>query len=128
MWWRDKPLFLPDARYRGQPVMLTEVGASCSAPQTARRPPRAPPWVSTACSRSTRGRRGDELLARYADLLAGLADLGFLAGFCYTQLYDVQHEVNGLLTYDRPKIDPRRVADLHARLLENVNAAGRSAH
>ena len=27
-------------------------------------------------------------------------------GFCYTQLYDVEQEVNGLYTYDRkPKMD-----------------------
>jgi hypothetical protein len=33
--------------------------------------------------------RGDELLARDADLPQGLAELPFLAGFCYTQPYDV---------------------------------------
>ena len=28
-------------------------------------------------------------------------------GFCYTQLYDVEQEVNGLMTYDRKfKFDP----------------------
>ena len=32
VWWRDKPLFLPDARYRGQPVMLTEVGGFLQRP------------------------------------------------------------------------------------------------
>ena len=32
VWWRDKPLFLPGARYRGQPVMLTEVGGLPAAP------------------------------------------------------------------------------------------------
>ena len=31
-------------------------------------------------------------------------------GFCYTQLYDVEQEVNGLYTYDRkPKFDPEFV-------------------
>jgi hypothetical protein len=30
-----------------------------------------------------------------------------VAGFCYTQLTDVEQEVNGLLTFDRkPKFDP----------------------
>jgi hypothetical protein len=33
-------------------------------------------------------------------------------GFCYTQLYDIEQEENGLYTYDRkPKFDP---AVLHA--------------
>jgi len=30
-----------------------------------------------------------------------------IAGFCYTQLYDVEQETNGLYTYDRrPKVKP----------------------
>ena len=30
-----------------------------------------------------------------------------MCGFCYTQLTDVEQEVNGLYTYDRqPKFDP----------------------
>lgn len=31
----------------------------------------------------------------------GIAGLNFLAGFCYTQLTDVEQEINGLLRYDR---------------------------
>lgn len=30
-----------------------------------------------------------------------------ILGFCYTQLYDIEQEINGLYTYDRkPKFDP----------------------
>jgi hypothetical protein len=30
-----------------------------------------------------------------------------ICGFCYTQLYDIEQEVNGLYTYDRKaKFDP----------------------
>jgi len=40
-------------------------------------------------------------------------DAGFLVGHCYTQLTDVQQEINGLLTPDRkPKVDPARVKAL----------------
>ena len=29
------------------------------------------------------------------------------AGYCYTQLTDVEQEINGLMTYDRkPKVEP----------------------
>ena len=116
VWWRGKPLFLRGARHRGQPVMLTEVGGFLQRPAGA---------PAAALDRlfgvyATFG-GGDELLARYADLLQGLADLPFLAGFCYTQLYDVAQEVNGLLTAGRrPKVDPERVAALHRALLERV--------
>ena len=37
-------------------------------------------------------------------------------GFCYTQLTDIEQEVNGLLTYDRkPKVDLGRIRDITAR-------------
>jgi len=36
-----------------------------------------------------------------------------MAGFCYTQLTDVEQEANGLLTYDRKlKFDPVKVKAL----------------
>jgi hypothetical protein len=40
--------------------------------------------------------------------------LKFLAGFCYTQLTDIEQEINGLLTYDRrPKVAPEAIAAIH---------------
>ena len=49
---------------------------------------------------------------RTAKLLLGCAQL---SGFCYTQLYDVEQEQNGLLTYARgQKFSPegvRRIAE-----------------
>lgn len=44
----------------------------------------------------------------------GIASLKFLAGFSYTQLTDIEQEINGLLTFDRqPKIDAERIAEIH---------------
>jgi hypothetical protein len=118
VWWRDKPLFLRGARHRGQPVMLTEVGGFLQRPPDA-----AADALDRLFGVYAAVGGGEELLARYADLLAGLADLPFLAGCCYTQLYDVAQEVNGLLTADRrPKVDPERVAALHRALLARAGA------
>ncbi|HVI71425.1 MAG TPA: hypothetical protein VM656_08075, partial [Pyrinomonadaceae bacterium] len=59
----------------------------------------------------------NELLAKYRDLMEGIASLNFLAGFCYTQLTDIEQEINGLLTYDRkPKLDAEAIAAIHAEL------------
>ena len=42
-----------------------------------------------------------------------LSDL--FSGYCYTQLYDVYNETNGLLTFDRElKIDPARLRSINA--------------
>ena len=41
-----------------------------------------------------------------------LSDL--FSGYCYTQLYDVYNETNGLLTFDRElKIDPARLRSIN---------------
>jgi hypothetical protein len=57
------------------------------------------------------------LLVKYGDLMEGIAALGFVAGFCYTQLTDIEQETNGLMTYNRrPKVDPQKVARIHERL------------
>ena len=105
VWYRDKPLFVLGAEHRGQPVMLTEVGGFLSEPaDAADKRDRLYEFYASVGS-------GDELLARYQNLMEGLASLNFLAGFCYTQLTDIEQEVNGLLTYDRqPKLAPNKVA------------------
>jgi hypothetical protein len=37
-----------------------------------------------------------------------------LGGFCYTQLTDIEQEINGLLTYDhQPKVPAEEVARIH---------------
>ncbi len=61
----------------------------------------------------------DELTDRYVDCLNGLFPLWAkgLSGAIYTQLTDVEIEVNGLYTYDRAvlKPDAARLKALHAR-------------
>ena len=45
----------------------------------------------------------EEFFARYEGLVADLLEAPNIMGFCYTQLYDVEQEVNGLYTYSREK-------------------------
>jgi hypothetical protein len=53
---------------------------------------------------------------RMKSLWQSIAKLPF-AGICYTQLTDVEQEVNGLMTYDRkPKFDVKRVRELNELL------------
>jgi beta-galactosidase/beta-glucuronidase len=48
----------------------------------------------------------EEFLRRFDALNKALLDNSGICGFCYTQLTDVEQEVNGLYTYDRkPKFD-----------------------
>lgn len=111
-WYKDKPLFLPGARYRGQPVILSEVGGflcALSRPAGARLD-RLFDYYETLHDPA-------QLADRYRALMEGLASLGFLAGICFTQLTDIEHELNGLLTQERqPKLAPEWMAALHRTL------------
>ena len=52
----------------------------------------------------------EEFLDRYEYLTKALVDSPYICGFCYTQLYDVEQEVNGLYTYERkPKFDMAKI-------------------
>lgn len=45
-----------------------------------------------------------------------LLDCPHFFGFCYTQLYDVEQEINGLCTYSRqPKFDPEFFKKVNSR-------------
>ena len=52
----------------------------------------------------------EEFLDRYEYLTMALINSPYVCGFCYTQLYDVEQEVNGLYTYERkPKFDMKKI-------------------
>jgi beta-galactosidase/beta-glucuronidase len=110
--WVDKPLFARGSRYRGQPIVLSEVGGFLAIP------PDIPPEKRDLLYRFYDSFKTlEELLAKYHDLMKGIASLEFLAGFCYTQLTDIEQEINGLLTYDRkPKVPPEAIAAIHEEL------------
>lgn len=58
----------------------------------------------------------EEFYARYAGLTNALLDNPFMFGFCYTQIYDVEQEQNGMFTYDRkPKFDAARIKAINSR-------------
>ena len=114
VWIGNKPLFVLGSRYRGQPIMLTEVGGFLLIP------PGIPPEKRDLLYRFYGSfRTPEELLAKYRDLMEGISSLRFVAGFCYTQLTDIEQEINGLLTYDRqPKVVPEEIARIHRELFD----------
>ena len=57
-----------------------------------------------------------EFIERYRGLTNVLLDDPHFIGFCYTQLYDVEQEVNGLMTYERKfKFDPQIFYEINTR-------------
>jgi beta-galactosidase/beta-glucuronidase len=57
-----------------------------------------------------------EFLDRYEKLTMVLLEHPKMFAFCYTQLYDVEQEVNGLYTYERKaKFDPNVIRKINSR-------------
>ena len=58
----------------------------------------------------------DEFIKRYEGLTNVLLDNPNIMGFCYTQLYDIEQETNGLYDYDRnPKFDVEIFRKINSR-------------
>ena len=57
-----------------------------------------------------------QFLKRYEGLTTALIDNPKMIGFCYTQLYDIEQEQNGLYTYDRqPKVDIEAIRRINTK-------------
>jgi len=97
-----------DMGYEGQPFVVDEYGGTWwehkqGADITGN--DREQSWGYGARPESI-----DEVYARIERLTAVLTNHPHIAGFCYTQLTDVEQEKNGVYTYDRqPKFDAERL-------------------
>lgn len=83
------PVFAGDFQYQGQPILLTEfggIGFDVSG---------QPGWGYTSVENET------EFVEEYRRVMAAVYASKGLWGYCYTQITDVEQEINGLLTYDR---------------------------
>lgn len=91
--------------YRGQPVLFTEWGGIAMDGETG-----GGNWGYNSGAADA-----EEFYSRYENLVKGIAACDF-QGYCYTQLTDVQQEVNGLLRADRtPKFDMERLRKLNSK-------------
>lgn len=90
---------IPGYRYNGSPLYLSEMGGIAYIPPGANVP--AEHWGYSGVEKSQ-----EAALARLTQLFEGIAKLKNVAGICYTQITDVEQEVNGLSTYDRKEKYP----------------------
>ena len=90
-----------DAPYRGQPFICSEYGGIWWNPGQK---------DSASWGYGDRPRTEKEFLTRLRGLTQVLLGNPAMSGFCYTQLTDVEQEVNGLYTFARKaKFDPKAV-------------------
>jgi len=95
--------------YSGQPVMVSEYGGTWWNPEHAKE--------RKAWGYGKRPKTKEEFLARYKSLTESLLSNPRISAFCYTQLYDIEQEVNGLLSYDRrPKFDTGTIRKINTQV------------
>ncbi len=97
------PQYQPFAQgytYRGQPIIMSEFGGTA--------------YVRDEGSGWGYGngvKSDEEFLERFGGLIEAVQKMS-ISGYCYTQLTDVEQEVNGLLRADRTaKIAPEKIAE-----------------
>ncbi len=108
----SRALGLPDHHRVGEPVMLTECGGITLVPEAGAQ------WFGYGTVPDA-----EAFVAKYAELVSTILDCPTIAGFCYTQLTDVEHETNGLLYADRsPKVPAERIAAINGQPARSLPA------
>jgi beta-galactosidase/beta-glucuronidase len=95
-------LFARGYEYRGEPIMVSEFGGISFCKDGTEG------WGYTAAEND------EDYLERYRNVVEPLLDSDYVQGFVYTQLTDVEQEINGLMTYDRQfKVDPKKIKEIN---------------
>jgi beta-galactosidase/beta-glucuronidase len=99
-------LFIEGSRYNSTPFVMSEFGGIAYRPSGIMG--KSDEWGYSGIEPTE-----EAFLSRFEGLVRALRRLPLMAGYCYTQLTDVEQEINGLMTYDRkPKIDHEKVRKL----------------
>ncbi|UCE46594.1 MAG: hypothetical protein JSW47_13340, partial [Phycisphaerales bacterium] len=93
------------APYEGQPYVVDEYGGTFWTIEHAAKEP-----AGNSRSKWGFGKRAEQVEELIGELTLILTSHPEIAGYCYTQLTDVEQEVNGIYTYDRQlKFDVARL-------------------
>lgn len=88
-------MYAGEWKHQGQPMLVTEFGGISY---------KKGDWEGWGYSSAN---SDEDFANRYYAVVSAMLESQTIQGFCYTQVTDVEQEINGLLTYDRKyKIDP----------------------
>ena len=106
--WKDhwKGAFAHGYEYKGQPIIFSEFGGTAFVKNI-----HDDNWGYGQAVKDD-----EEYINRLDSLFGALQKLPYLSGYCYTQVSDVQQEVNGLLDHEhKPKINPELLKKIQDR-------------
>lgn len=89
--------------YKGQPIIISEYGGIAFDSEKG--------W-----GYGNQVKNEEDFLNRYESITQAIKDTPYISGFCYTQITDVQQEINGLLNEDRtPKVDLTKIKEINSK-------------
>jgi len=96
-----RAMFAHGYGYRGQPVIVSEFGGIASTSGEG--------W-----GYGSRVGSPEEYLRRFSGITGAIKALPGVVGYCYTQVTDVQQEINGIMDADRAfKVNPDRLREIN---------------
>ncbi|EUJ26470.1 glycoside hydrolase family 2 protein [Listeria cornellensis] len=104
-----RAIYAAGFEHQGAPILLTEFGGIGfqTGDQTG--------WGYTSV------KNAEEFVADYSRVMQAVYSSNALHGYCYTQLTDVEIEINGLLTYDRkPKCELKRIREINDQYFDQI--------
>ena len=94
-------LFANGYKYEGQPVIMSEYGGIAINSEEG--------W---GYGKQVKDEK--ELIERFTKLTKAIKNIPYIIGYCYTQLTDVQQEINGLMDEERNyKVEPSIIRDIN---------------
>ncbi|MDO5422719.1 MAG: glycoside hydrolase family 2 TIM barrel-domain containing protein [Eubacteriales bacterium] len=100
----DRAAMADGYAYKGQPVLISEYGGIAFNNDDAG-------WGY--------GKKVDTeeaFLRRFEEVTMAVKELPYVCGFCYTQVTDVQQEINGLMDMERNfKVEPEKIREINER-------------
>lgn len=92
-------------QYNGQPILISEFGGIAFATDNEKK------W-----GYGEQVQDEEQFMKRFNDIHKAIQDIPYIIGYCYTQLTDVEQEVNGLLDPQRnPKVNIAEVFEINTR-------------
>jgi hypothetical protein len=96
--------------YRGQPVIISEFGGIAFNN------------AGEGWGYGNKVNSPEEYIKRFDSITTAIKELEEVCGYCYTQVTDVQQEINGIMDMNRNfKVDPEILREINTRKVGNVH-------
>lgn len=99
-----KSAFADGYSYKGQPVIISEFGGIAFNND------------DSGWGYGNKVTNEDDFLRRFDDITTAIKEIPYVCGYCYTQVTDVQQEINGLMDINRNfKVSPEKISEINSR-------------